>query len=169
MSNVTPADGTSRRHFYIAAIYGIWAAIMFALGIPAFIYLFFPPRLPKQNEWVEVGEISRLTPDTPVEMVFRRTAVDGWKISSEKSTAWVVRSADNQVTAFGPQCTHLGCAYRWDDTKNEFLCPCHNSLFALTGKVLSGPAPRPLDRYETKVEGTKLFLGKLRQSTGQSA
>jgi len=28
--------------------------------------------------------------------------------------------------------------------------PCHNSLFSIDGRVLAGPAPRPLDRYETK-------------------
>jgi menaquinol-cytochrome c reductase iron-sulfur subunit len=169
MKDVQATGGTTRRNFYVAAIYGIWAAVAAALGIPAFIYLLFPPRLPKENEWVEVGDITRLTPGSPVEMVFRRTGVDGWKIMSEKSTAWVVKSADNQVVAFGPQCTHLGCAYHWDEAKNEFLCPCHTSLFSLTGKVLSGPAPRPLDRYETKVQGSKLLLGRLQQSPEQSA
>ncbi len=165
-----PTTGdTTRRNFFVAAIYGIWAAVAAALGIPAFIYLFFPPRLPKENQWVEAGDIAGLASDSPVEMVFRRTRVDGWKIISEKSTAWVVKSATNQVVAFGPQCTHLGCAYHWDETRNEFLCPCHTSLFSITGKVLSGPAPRPLDRYETKIEGGKLLLGRLRQSTELSA
>jgi menaquinol-cytochrome c reductase iron-sulfur subunit len=169
MDNVQASGGTTRRNFYVAAIYGIWGAIMAALSIPAFIYLFFPPRLRKENEWVQVGDITRLTPDAPVEMVFRRIRVDGWKVNSEKSTAWVVKSADNQVVAFGPQCTHLGCAYHWDEGKNEFLCPCHSSLFSLSGKVISGPAPRPLDRFETKIEGTKLLLGRLQQSPETSA
>ena len=73
----------------------------------------------------------------------------------------MVKQADNSVVAYGPQCTHLGCAYHWDDGKTEFLCPCHNSLFSLDGKVISGPAPRPLDRYETKIEGNKLLVGRL--------
>jgi len=161
---IVPTEGvTTRRNFFVAAIYGIWAVIMAALGIPALIYLFLPPRLPKENEWVEVGDIGSLAPDSPVEMAFRRNRVDGWKIISEKSTAWVVKSAANQVVAFGPQCTHLGCAYHWEETRNDFLCPCHNSVFSITGKVLSGPAPRPLDRYETRMDGTRLLLGPLRQ------
>jgi menaquinol-cytochrome c reductase iron-sulfur subunit len=98
-------------------------------------------------------------------MAFRRNRVDGWKVISEKSTAWVVKGANNQITAFGPQCTHLGCAYHWDDAKDQFLCPCHNSIFSVDGKVVSGPAPRPLDRYETKLNGNKLLLGNL-QSLG---
>lgn len=164
---VVPAsegEGTSRRNFYVVAIYGLWGAISAALGLPALIYLLFPPKAKKGEEWIEVGDITRLAPNSPVELTYRRTRVDGWKVTSEKSTAWVVKTADNQVTAFGPQCTHLGCAYHWDDGRDQFLCPCHTSLFAINGKVVSGPAPRPLDRYQTRIDGNKLLLGKLQES-----
>jgi menaquinol-cytochrome c reductase iron-sulfur subunit len=160
------SEGATRRSFYVAGIYGLWAIVSAALGIPALIYLFFPPKARKEEEWVEVGDVTKLAADSPVEMVFRRNRVDGWKVLSEKGTAWVVKHADNSVTAFGPQCTHLGCAYHWDDRKSEFLCPCHNSLFAMDGKVISGPAPRPLDRFATKVQGKKLLLGSLLPASG---
>jgi menaquinol-cytochrome c reductase iron-sulfur subunit len=157
------AEGISRRSFYIGAIYGIWGAIAAALGLPAIVYLFLPPKAKQESEWVEVGDVNAIAPNSPQEMVFRRNRVDGWKIQSEKSTAWVVKQADNRVVAFGPQCTHLGCAYHWEEGKNEFLCPCHSSLFSIDGKVVSGPAPRPLDRFETKIEGKKLLIGKLQK------
>jgi menaquinol-cytochrome c reductase iron-sulfur subunit len=153
---------TSRRHFFVGAIYGLWAAIGAALGIPALIYLLFPPKAHKNAEWVAAGDLTRITPNVPQEVTFRRNRVDGWKVTSEKSTAWVVKDASNQITAFGPQCTHLGCAIHWEDGKGQFLCPCHNSVFDAQGKVVSGPAPRPLDRYETKVEGTQLMIGRLK-------
>jgi len=89
--------------------------------------------------------------------------VDGRKVTSEKSTAWVVKVADNQAVAFSPQCTHLGCAYHWDEGNKNFLCPCHTSTFDMEGKVLSGPAPRPLDRFQVRVEGTKLLIGDLQK------
>ena len=133
-----------------------------ALGLPALFYLLFPPKARKENEWIEAGDISKIAPDSPVELSFRRNRVDGWKVISEKSTAWVVKHA-NSVVAFGPQCTHLGCAYHWEEGKNEFLCPCHSSVFALDGRVISGPAPRPLDRYDVKVQGSKLLIGDLRK------
>jgi menaquinol-cytochrome c reductase iron-sulfur subunit len=154
-------QSVTRRRFYVGAIYGLWAAIAAALGLPAAIYLLFPPRVRQEDQWVDAGDVSRLDANSPTEMTFRRNRVDGWKITSEKATAWVVKQAGNSVVAFGPQCTHLGCAYHWDDGRSGFLCPCHNSLFSLDGKVMSGPAPRPLDRYETKVEGRKLLLGRL--------
>jgi len=151
----------ARRNFFVAAIYGIWTIISAALALPAAAYLLWPPKLRREENWTEAVDILRITPGSPVEISYRRNRTDGWKITSEKTTAWVVKQADGSVLAFGPQCTHLGCAYHWDESRREFLCPCHNSLFAADGKVISGPAPRPLDRYATRIEGTRLFLGPL--------
>jgi menaquinol-cytochrome c reductase iron-sulfur subunit len=158
-------NGITRRRFYIGVIYAVWGAIAAALGLPALVYLFLPPKVRRADEWFEAGDMAKVAPGVPVEMAFRRNRVDGWKVISEKSTAWVVKQADNSVVAYGPQCTHLGCAYHWEDKQGKFLCPCHNSLFGIDGKVAAGPAPRPLDRYDIKIEGTKLMLGPLRKST----
>ncbi len=158
-----PASLT-RRRFYVGMIYGLWSLIAAALSIPAAIYLLIPPKLRRLPEWAEAGDVSKLEPRAPVEMVFRQNRVDGWKIQSEKTTAWVVKLGDSQVLAYGPQCTHLGCASHWDDDRNPFLCPCHTSVFCVDGAVVSGPAPRPLDRYETKLENGKLLLGPLHPS-----
>ncbi len=155
-----------RRTFLVSVIYGLWGLIAVALGIPASIYLLIPPRARKHDEWVEAGDISNLKPGTPAEIVFRRTLEDGWKITSQKSTAWVVKLPDKRVVAYAPQCTHLGCAYHWDDRKGNFLCPCHSSTFGLDGRVLTGPAPRPLDRYEVRVEKNKLLVGRVIPSDG---
>jgi menaquinol-cytochrome c reductase iron-sulfur subunit len=163
-----PETGMTRRGFYVSVIYGLWGLIGAALSIPAAVYLLFPPRLRKAPEFVQAGDVSQLEPRVPVEMVFRQNRVDGWKIVSEKTTAWVVKLADNNVVAFGPQCTHLGCAYHWDESRTEFLCPCHTSVFSVEGKVVSGPAPRALDRYETKVANGKLLLGALHESKGKA-
>ena len=161
--------GTTRRNFYTAAIYGLQALIASALGLPALIYLLVPPRMRRQSEWADAGDVSQLAPRMPVEMTFRRNRVDGWKVISEKSTAWVVKNSGNQVVAFGPQCTHLGCAYHWDEAKNEFVCPCHNSLFSIDGKVMGGPAPRPLDRYRDQDRGQQAAARTDRASPEQNA
>lgn len=156
--------GGGRRIFFVAAIYGLWALIGAALSVPAFVYLLFPPRARRRDEWVEAGDLSRLDINDPEEIVFRRNRVDGWKISSEKTSAWVVKLADDKAVAFGPSCTHLGCAYHWDERKKNFLCPCHTSTFGIDGHVLSGPAPRPLDRYAVQIKGSKIMLGELQKS-----
>jgi menaquinol-cytochrome c reductase iron-sulfur subunit len=158
-----------RRNLLLGGMLGMGAAITAALGLPSLLYLFTAPKSRKPSEWAEAGDITTMPPNAPLELAFHRKRVDGWKIVAEKTTAWVVKHSDNTVTAFGPQCTHLGCAYHWSETGSGFLCPCHTSLFSIDGKVMAGPAPRPLDRYDTKIEAGKLFIGRLRQSGGTQA
>jgi len=150
--------GTTRRVFQLAIIYGLWGIISVALAIPAAIYLLLPPRLRRATDWFDAGELGQFKPNAPEEVVFRRNRVDGWKVASEKTSAWVVKNG-TEVVAFAPGCTHLGCAYHWDERNKNFLCPCHTSTFGLDGNVLSGPAPRPLDRYQIKIENGKLLIG----------
>ena len=153
-----------RRTFLLSILYSLWAGIAAALSIPAAVYLFLPPNPRKENDWAEAGDVTRMVPNSPVEMVFRRNRIDGWRIQSEKSTAWAVKLDSGEVVAFAPQCTHLGCAYHWEDNKRQFVCPCHSSVFSSDGTVVSGPAQRPLDRFEAKVERNKLLVGAVRQA-----
>jgi menaquinol-cytochrome c reductase iron-sulfur subunit len=159
---MTSANG-DRRGFFLTIVYGLWAAMATALSIPAAIYLLLPPKLRRETEWTDAGDVTKMVPDSPVEMVFRRNRTDGWRVLSEKSTAWAVKLDNGEIIALAPQCTHLGCAYHWDEPKKQFLCPCHNSVFSIDGKVISGPAPRPLDRFNVKVESNKLMLGDIQE------
>jgi len=151
--------GATRRTFYLELVYGLQAIMGAALAGIAGVYLFFPPKAKSESEWVDAADLTKLPLNAPEEVAFQRKRVDGWKITSEKATAWVVKRSDTQVVAFAPQCTHLGCAYHWDESNHNFLCPCHTSTFSIDGKVLSGPAPRPLDRYAVKIDGSTLQLG----------
>ncbi len=150
---------TTRRGFYVAAIQGLGALIGAALAVPAAIYLLVRPRSQKEPQWVEAADVNQLKVKQPEEVVFRRKRIDGWRTINEKTTAWVVKMDDQSVVAYAPNCTHLGCAYHWDAQQMNFLCPCHTSVFSVDGKVLAGPAPRPLDRYASRVESGKLLIG----------
>jgi menaquinol-cytochrome c reductase iron-sulfur subunit len=63
-------------------------------------------------------------------------------------------------------CTHLGCTVRAEAlpqpetmevggaqtrVTHRFACPCHGSKYAGDGKVVSGPAPRPLAWFHLSV------------------
>lgn len=157
------AQETNRRRFLGIAIRGLGSVMAGALAVPAALYLLYPPRVRKDSEWTEAGELDELTPNQPQELRFRRNRLDGWKVSSEKSSAWVIKTSGSNVVAFSPWCTHLGCAYHWDEEKRVFNCPCHGSVFAPDGRVLGGPATRPLDRYDVKMEDGKLWLGPVRK------
>ena len=153
------ANSSDRRNFFTQAIYGIWGLISAVVALPAAAYLLVVPKPRRPDEFIEVADLKQLKEKDPEEIVFRRNRRDGWKVTSEKSSAWVVKVAEDKAIAFVPSCTHLGCAFHWDERNNNFLCPCHTSTFSLEGKPMAGPATRALDRYDVEVRGGKLFVG----------
>ncbi len=161
MREIEHQAAPTRRSFYTALIYGIWGAITAAIAVPAAAYLLLPPSVRRGSAWIDASDLASIPPEVPTEVSFQRKRVDGWKITSEKATAWLVRKDQNNVVAFAPQCTHLGCAYHWENNNKAFVCPCHASEFSIDGAVLGGPAPRPLDRYNVKVEAGRIMLGSL--------
>jgi nitrite reductase/ring-hydroxylating ferredoxin subunit len=70
---------------------------------------------------------------------------------SFKAGAYLVRSADGDY-AFSARCPHLGCTLQYSEASREFRCPCHGSIFNLSGRWLSGPARKDLLKI-TPVEG----------------
>lgn len=91
----------------------------------------------------------------------------GGKMETGESVAFVlpdgapallIASADGQITALSAQCTHAGCEVAWRAAEKKFHCPCHNSEFSATGKVLSGPAKTPLPVYATRIEGDNAIV-----------
>ena len=44
-------------------------------------------------------------------------------------------------------CPHAGCKVNYNNTKNEFVCPCHNSRFKINGELIEGPANSDLAPY----------------------
>jgi len=142
---------------------GLWGLISGALAWPALRYLFGGRKTSGTAAWIEVGDVSKIAPGTPAEMSFERVRGDAWRAVKEKSTIWVVKNESGTVTAFAPGCTHLGCAFHYEEGKKQFLCPCHDSYFTLDGRVLSGPAPRALDQYQSRVVNDKLSIGPLKK------
>jgi Rieske Fe-S protein len=65
----------------------------------------------------------------------------------------VTRTGATEFAAVDDICTHAGClvnTYRRE--LGGLPCPCHGALYAPTGEVLRGPAPRPLNRFPAALE-----------------
>jgi menaquinol-cytochrome c reductase iron-sulfur subunit len=149
----------TRRTFYLTAINLLGALIGAAIAIPAAAYLLIRPKSSEEGGFSEIGDLSQFKVGKPLEVLYERKRVDGWRKVTEKASTWLVKTDPNTVVAFNPACTHLGCAYHWDNGADRFICPCHASAFSIDGKVLAGPAPRPLDRYVAKVQDGKILIG----------
>ena len=74
---------------------------------------------------------------------------DGALVYREARVA-LMRDGD-AVYALDLVCTHLGCTVQV--TPTGLICPCHGSSFDRLGRVLEGPADRPLSRYRVLESG----------------
>jgi len=72
---------------------------------------------------------------------------------------WLVRMG-GEFRAFDASCTHLGCPVKWDEAKRIFNCPCHGAHFDANGRVISPPAPRPLEALKVEVRGGEVYIGE---------
>lgn len=74
---------------------------------------------------------------------------EGEPVLVKEGNLIVVRNGD-AVTVLSAKCTHRGCIVK--PAKDKTLsCPCHGAQFSAAGDVLSGPAKKPLPRFETSV------------------
>jgi menaquinol-cytochrome c reductase iron-sulfur subunit len=85
----------------------------------------------------------------------------GWIESEEELAAYVLTENGRDYVAMSNICTHLACRVRWIADRQQFFCPCHNGVYDKQGRVISGPPPRPLDRYEVRVEDGRLEVDGL--------
>ena len=123
----------------------------------------------KAPQWVDVGSVDDVIPGAPVKVEFTVRKRDAWTTVERRASAWVLTADRRQFIVYDPKCTHLGCPYRWDPGRKQFLCPCHNAVFDVDGRIVSGPPPRPLDRYPVKVVGRRLLVLPERRPVSEAA
>lgn len=155
---MTDCFDPGRRAFLKQLTFTLGGLIAVGLAIPGGTYLLSPLWSRGEEDWVEIADVASIPVGEPVKIDFVRRQKDGWATIEGRASAWVITNDGEHFTAYDPRCTHLGCPYRWDATQRAFLCPCHTAIFNLEGTVLSGPAPRPLDRYPTTVADGKLRI-----------
>lgn len=69
---------------------------------------------------------------------------EGLIISDPRHPLAVATDLDGTTYTLSAACTHLGCTVRFNALERSWDCPCHGSRFAIDGRVLEGPAVRPL-------------------------
>jgi Rieske Fe-S protein len=72
----------------------------------------------------------------------------------------LLRTAGGEYRAFSAVCTHLGCTVQVRPGERAIWCACHNGLYDLEGRNVSGPPPRPLEPYVVHVVGGDVVVEK---------
>jgi cytochrome b6-f complex iron-sulfur subunit len=76
----------------------------------------------------------------------------------------LVRQATS-VLALSDECTHQKCTVDYLPERHVIFCPCHGAQFSVTGAVLAGPAPRPLERFATTLQDGQVIVDTTHRST----
>lgn len=134
-----PSNKSRRRFLKDLGFYAFLSAVVAQFA--AFIRFLMPDALKKPPHRIKIGAPQQF----PQGATFIRSA-----------SLFVVRR-QNEFYAISAICTHLGCTVNKErghekekslDENFEFDCPCHGSQYDDEGRNISGPAPRPLQRFK---------------------
>jgi menaquinol-cytochrome c reductase iron-sulfur subunit len=144
-------DLVTRRRFLnriSLALSGLAAAVV---SVPIVAYLLSPLLQPPPQEWQDLGLAQDFRIGETVEVAIDETSSLPWAGQTARTAVWLRRNAEQDFTAFGLNCTHLGCPVNWRAGAELFLCPCHGGVYYADGSVAGGPPPRPLVRYAVRI------------------
>jgi menaquinol-cytochrome c reductase iron-sulfur subunit len=144
-------DVLSRRRFLHRVSLALSALAAAVVSVPIFAYLLSPLLRPAANVWRALGRIDDFRPGETVEVAFDEPSPLPWAGQTARTAVWLRRGLENDFTAFGLNCTHLGCPVNWRAEAKLFLCPCHGGVYYANGDVAGGPPPRPLVRHDVRV------------------
>ena len=143
----------SRRDFIKTMIFAIGGTIGTIIGLPAIGFMISPAlRKLEVEEWIPLGELEKIPIGIPTFFSFNRKQVNGWENTTISYGVFAVRKDETNIIVLSNICTHLGCHVRWHPDIEHYVSPCHDGHFDILGKNISGPPPRPLDEFKTRIE-----------------
>lgn len=147
----------SRRDFIRGAGALIGGFVGALIAAPGIAFLLSPAlEAPGAASWIDLGPLDSYEIGRPTLREFTRTAINGWERTAVAYGAFVLRLDPTTVRVFSNICTHLGCHVNWHAELQHYISPCHDGHFNILGKNISGPPPRPLDEFVTRVEAGSL-------------
>lgn len=149
----------TRRDLYRYGSVLLGGAMSLGLAIPGIAYVLDPLR--RKGESGATQELTRLGAlkvGVPQAFPIIAERQDAWvKYPPEPvGSVWLVRQpagSSPPVVAFTAECPHLGCSIAMAGDGKTFLCPCHKSIFDLTGKPINDLSPRPMDTLDVELTG----------------
>ncbi|UCF79229.1 MAG: Rieske (2Fe-2S) protein [Candidatus Eiseniibacteriota bacterium] len=141
-------DKVSRRQFLNALLgTGLFAGLLGS--VYAAVRYVIPPDVPEASpSMVVAARVGELNPGTA--KIFRFGAKPGL----------LLRLPDGSYRAFSAICTHLDCTVQYRSDMAHIWCACHDGHYDLNGVNISGPPPRPLDKFGVIIKGEEIFVSR---------
>jgi menaquinol-cytochrome c reductase iron-sulfur subunit len=152
------ANGATRRSLLKWAVGCLSAAIVAVSGWPLVASLIGPMYRKSAARYINVGRLDDIPLGEPTKLTSQEGVESAYIYQMQEREVWVIKRSLTEVTVFSPICPHLACRLDWFPQAQKFVCPCHGSVFSITGEVLAGPAPRPLDTLAYKIEDGRLLV-----------
>lgn len=145
---INTGDGMTRRQALRGVMYGT-IGLMFGLAAAGGGAMLWPIKLTGFGGIVPASRKAQ-------------EIAEGEVVAVREGKYYLTRSADGLMALYW-KCVHLGCTVPWNADQGKFICPCHASVYEITGQNIAGPAPRPLDMMAMQVEPD----GTILVNTGQ--
>ncbi len=153
--------GTTRRQFFQQVLAWIGGLISLGIGAPLLGFGVLPALKEEESGWARLGPVELFPTGEPTLVPMTSVSPKPWPEEPVKHAVYVLKKGETEFVVYDIRCTHGGCPVRWVKPVQKFFSPCHGGVFDVDGRVLAGPPPRPLDRYEVKIEDGVLYVGKL--------
>lgn len=151
-STVVPEGGPTRRRLVELFLGGGLFASFVSFVYPVLRYLVPPPVPDLGGDDVIAAKVGDLEPNSG--KIFRFGSRPGL----------LLRIGEGEYRAFSATCTHLSCTVQYRTDLHEIWCACHNGMYDLNGRNVSGPPPRPLESYQVHVRGEDLVVSRKREA-----
>jgi menaquinol-cytochrome c reductase iron-sulfur subunit len=154
----------TRRRLFTGGAMALGGIAGAAVGLPVIGFALGPVFEEEPTIWQDVGAPSDFASDNYVPKTITLVGNIG---EAGKSTVYIRKSDpqlfsgenEGEFIAISTRCAHAGCPVRWVTAAERFVCPCHGGVYDFQGKVTGGPPVRPLDRFETRLQGGQVQIG----------
>jgi Rieske Fe-S protein len=140
--------GLNRRQFVNVLLGGGILGALGSLLYPVFSYLRPPKGSDANVQSVKVGLASEFPNNSSQIVKFGRKPVI------------LIRSETGEFHALSATCTHLDCIVQYRPDLEQIWCACHNGLYDIKGRNISGPPPRPLTEYRVDIVSDEIHITK---------
>jgi len=145
---MTKQDDTSRRKFISVLLGGGLIGWIGSVLYPVFSFLKPPPVVEASVGTVSAGPLAELANNSGKIVRFGRTPV------------LLFKTKTGDLRAFSATCTHLDCIVQYRGDLERIWCACHNGIYDLAGRNVSGPPPRPLTEFDVNVVNDEVLISR---------
>ena len=149
MDKLSKEDKKHSRRDFLNYILGIGFIGWISAAIyPIALYL-KPPKAPDVDvQSLKIGKVEEV----------ENNSSKMFKMGSKP--AILIRTKEGEFRAFYATCTHLDCTVQLKGDDDMIWCACHNGVYDLFGKNISGPPPSPLTEINVTIQKGEIFASK---------